>query len=514
MRTLNSVKNMASGLLLSLTMVAIGFFTRKVFVDNVGVEYLGLNGLLTNILGVMALLEGGFATSVTYNLYKPLAENDQPRIIALIQLYRKVYRYIAVGVFFCGLAIYPFLNLFIKDANGLQYVSVVYFIFLFNSLIQYFTAYKWSLINTSQQNYRLTAINMVYQVGLAVAKIFILYYTSNYIAYLLVESAFGLGLNVAVVRKCDQLFPFIKTKIKYNVSPEVRKNIITNMKALFLHSVGGYFMHSTDNIVVSSFIGVTIIGFWANYTLITTNVSTLISQILNSFSESIGNLIASENTGKVYDIFRTAFFVNFIVVSVPLIIMWNTMTPFITWWLGTEYVLDDKIVFLILLNFFLLTMRIAPLTFKTKSGIFVKDRWTPLLQGIINLGLSLLLVQTFGLSGVLGATAISILAISFWQWPRLCYIYIFYRPVKRYFTVYAAYTAIMLVCIITTGAICSIIHISHPLGTAIVNGLITLVITISIYFVAFRHTFAWIDLKTHVSVVISRRRNNRITGQI
>lgn len=514
MRTLNSAKNMASGLLLSLTMVAIGFFTRKVFVDNVGVEYLGLNGLLTNILGVMALLEGGFATSVTYNLYRPLAENDRPRIIALIQLYRKVYRHIAVGVFLCGLAIYPFLNLFIKDANGLQYVSVIYFIFLFNSLIQYFTAYKWSLINTSQQNYRLIAINMVYQIGLAIAKIFILYYTSNYIAYLLLESAFGLGLNVAIVRKCDKLFPYIKTKLKYNVSPEVRKNIITNMKALFLHSVGGYFMHSTDNIVVSSFIGVTIIGFWANYTLITTNVSTLISQILNSFSESVGNLIASENAGKVYDIFRTAFFVNFIVASIPLIIMWNTLTPFISWWLGAEYLLDNTVVSLILLNFFLLTMRIAPLTFKTKSGIFVKDRWTPLLQGVINLGLSLLLVRPFGLSGVLAATAVSILAISFWQWPRLCYRHVFHRSASRYFTTYAAYATIMLVCIVTTAALCSIIHISNPLGTAIVNGLITLLVTTGIYFVAFRHTFAWMDLKAHLCVILARRRDNRFISQL
>ena len=217
MRTLNSAKNLASSLGITLIMTILGFLTRKVFVDNIGVEYLGLNGLLQNILGVMALLEGGFATSVVYNLYKPLAENDQPKIIALLQLYRKVYRYIALGICCCAMVIYPFLDIFLKDAESLSYVSVVYFIFLFNSIIQYFTAYKWSIINASQQNYKLTTVNLVYQVGLNLTKLAILYYTQNYILYLVIESLFGIGLNIAIVRTANKLFPYITTKQKYEV---------------------------------------------------------------------------------------------------------------------------------------------------------------------------------------------------------------------------------------------------------------------------------------------------------
>jgi O-antigen/teichoic acid export membrane protein len=165
MRTLNSAKNLASSLGITLIMTLLGFFTRKVFVDNVGVEYLGLNGLLQNILGIMTLLEGGFATSVVYNLYRPLAEDNRPQILALLQLYRKVYRYIALGIILFALCLYPFIDIFIKDGENLEYVSIVYFIFLFNSVVGYFTAYKWSLVNASQQNYKLTAINLVYQVG-------------------------------------------------------------------------------------------------------------------------------------------------------------------------------------------------------------------------------------------------------------------------------------------------------------------------------------------------------------
>lgn len=505
MRTLNSAKNLASSLGLSALMILLGFVTRKIFVDSVGVEYLGLNGLLQNILGIMTLLEGGFATSVVYNMYKPLAEDDRPRILALLQLYRKVYRYIAGGVFLCGLAIYPFIGYLIKDADGLSYVSVVYFIFLFNSLIQYFTAYKWSIINASQKNYKLTVINLVYQVGLNLGKMAILYYTKNYILYLVVEALLGVGYNIAIVMKANQLFPYIVTKVKYAVEPEVKKNIITNMKALFLHSLGGYFMHSTDNIVVSAFIGVGIIGLWSNYTLLTTTVNSFVTQTLNSFSESVGHLIASESKQKVYEVFKTIFFVNFIVVSIPVILMWATLSPFISWWLGSEYELSSVIVGIVLINFYINGMRSSALTFKTKSGIFVKDRWTPLLQGLINLVLSLLLVQRFGLSGVLVATGISILSIGFWQWPRLCYKYVFDQPLRKYFAHYGAYTAVGVLALLLSMWVCSLVTIDSELLNVVWRGVSSLVVVLAVYWLAFGRSDECRDLVGHIKgVIISR----------
>lgn len=506
MRTLNSAKNLASSLGLSILMIVMGFVTRKIFVDNVGVEYLGLNGLLQNVLGIMTLLEGGFAASVVYNMYKPLAENDRPRILALLQLYRKVYRYIAGGVFLCGLAIYPFIGYIIKDAEGLSYVSVVYFIFLFNSLIQYFTAYKWSIINVSQKNYKLTVINLVYQLGLNIGKMAILYYTKNYILYLVVEALFGVGYNIAIVRKANQLFPYIVTKEKYTVEPEVKKKIMTNMKALIINSIGGYFMHSTDNIVISAFIGVGIIGLWSNYTLLTGTVNTFITQTLNSFSESVGHLIASESKQKVYDVFKTIFFVNFIVVSIPVILMWATLSPFISWWLGSEYELSPVMVGIVLINFYLGGMRSSALTFKVKSGIFVNDRWTPMLMGIINLGLSLLLVQWFGLSGVLAATSISIISIGLWQAPRLCYKYAFNQPLRKYFAHYGAYTAVGVAALFVSMWICSLVEIENKLLNVVWRGFSSLAVVVAVYWIAFRRTEPYLELMVYVKSLTGRFR--------
>ena len=468
-----------------MIMLLLGFFTRKIFVNNIGVEYLGLNGLLSNILGVMTLLEGGFATSVVYNLYKPLAEDDQPKILALIQLYRKVYRYVAIGIIAFSLIIYPFLDIFIKDVEHLSYVTIVYFIFVFNSVIQYFTAYKWSLINASQRAYKLTGINLFYQIGSSILKILILYYTKNYILYLIVDALFLVLYNILIVKKANKLFPYIVTKEKYVVESGVKNNIITNMKALFIHKLGGYFMHSTDNIVISSFVGVYIIGLYSNYTLVIGVVRTLISQILNSFTESVGNLIATETTGKIYDVFKTTFFLNFLVVSIPVIVSVNTLTPLVNWWLGEEYGMKNITVYVMLLYFYIDKMRSSSQTFKVKAGIFMQDRWTPFFQGCINLLLSLIFVQLWDITGVLFASVISVCAVGFWQWPRLCYKYIFHKPLKEYFKMYISYTLVAVFALLMSILLCEYNNFNDKLSYVVVNAIITLVVVTVVYVTIF-----------------------------
>lgn len=504
MRTLNSAKNLASSLLISFISIVLGFVTRKFFVDTIGIEYLGLNGLLQNILGVMTLLEGGFAGSVVYNLYKPIAQDNRPKIIALLQLYRKVYRYIALAVFICGLSIYPFIGYFIKDAHNLDYVSFVYFIFLLNSLIQYFTAYKWSIINANQKNYKLTTINIIYQIGLSLTKIAILYYTQNYILFLVIEFLFGIGYNIAVVRKANELFPYITTKEKYYVDADTKSNIITNMKAIFFHALGGYFMHSTDNIIISSFVGIAIVGLYSNYTLLIGTIKGFVNQVLNSFSESVGNLIASESSEKVYQVFRTVFFVNFIVVSIPVIIFYNTLTPFVDWWLGKEYELSHFVLCVILFNFYIDNMRSSALTFKVKSGIFVQDRFTPLLQGVINLILSLVFVKYFDLAGVLIATGISILSIGFWQFPRLIYKHTFKQPLRKYFIKYAQYTTIALIVIFISNNLCNLVSIDILMLKIVINAIISLVIVTITYYLFFRKTDSYSELLLYVKAILKK----------
>ena len=160
MRTKNSIKNIYMGILTQIILTLLGFVSRKVFLDSLGTEYLGINGLLTNILSMLSLVEGGIGTSIVYNLYKPLAENNTKKITALVQLYKKLYSILAIIIFILSVGMYGILDKFIKGGTTVPYISIVYFIFTLKNLMSYLNAHKWSLINADQKGYILSKYNL------------------------------------------------------------------------------------------------------------------------------------------------------------------------------------------------------------------------------------------------------------------------------------------------------------------------------------------------------------------
>ena len=444
-RTSNSVKNIATQFLTTAVIAILGFVTRKVFVDNLGTEYRGLNGLLSNILGMLSLVEGGIGTSIVFNLYKPLAEKDESKIIALIQLYRKIYRIIALLVFLLSLVLYPFLDLFIKGGDSLSYVSIVYFIFVANTLVGYFMADKLSLIRSDQKQYKLASFNIVYQIVLYVVKIIILAYYKNYILYLVIELFFSIGYNIIISRKITSLYPFIKTRESLKVSSGVRSNIIANVKALFLHNVGGYLVHSTDNIIISSFVSISAVGLYSNFKLLTSQFSSISKAVFNSIKESVGNLVAVESVDRQFEVFKTLYFINFLVVSLIIAILYNTLNPFVSWWLGSQYLLPDSTIIAICLFFYIDEIRSSIMMYKVVSGLFVPDRYVVFITAVINIVVSILLVRKYQMTGVLLGSSISLLLTASWNWPRIVYKYVFKTSPFHYYKYYLLYFALAVI---------------------------------------------------------------------
>ncbi len=304
MRTRNAMKNISISIFSQIIIILLGFISRRIFVDNLGSEYLGVNGLLTNVLSMMVLIEGGIGISITYNLYKPLAENNQEKITSLVQLYKKVYTILAFIVLAISIVLYPFMCKLMDSAHSVTNINLVYFIFVAKNMVSYLTAYKWALINADQKGYVLARANLVFQILTTVAKMIILVLTSNYILYLLIE----LGIytvqvlwNGAIVNK---RYPYIKSKEKYEIDEDTKENINKNVKAMFLHNIGGYCVYGTDNILISSFVNVATVGLYSNYSMIINQLSALVSPILSGIGASVGNLIATEDSSKTYSIFK------------------------------------------------------------------------------------------------------------------------------------------------------------------------------------------------------------------
>ena len=487
MRTKNTLKNIYISILTQIVIIILGFISRKVFIDSLGAEYLGINGLLTNVLSMLSLVEGGIGVSIVYNLYKPLAEDDKSKIIALVQLYKKIYGILAILVFALGMCLYPFLGSFINEGEEINFLFIVYLIFVIKNVISYLNAHKWSLINADQKGYILAKYNLIFTVTTTISRIVILKFTNNYIMYLLIELLIIIIQNIWNGRIVNIRYPYIKTKEKYDVDADIKENLKTNVKAIFLHNIGSYCVFGTDNLLISALVNLKTVGLYSNYTMIMNQLAALVNPVISSIGASIGNLIVTEDNKKVYEIFNVTYLINFWIYSLSVIFLYNLLEPFIGLWLGEGLLLGKSTFVIILLNFYLTGLRKTVSIFKEKGGIFSEDKYIPILESIINLGTSIILARMFGLIGIFLGTTISSIVLPIWIQAKLVYNKLFNKSVSSYFLKYMLYLILTLV----SGGICTLlcnnINVSGLIGL-IIKGLICLIIPNIIYFIALFRT--------------------------
>ena len=281
------------------------------------------------------------------------------------------------------------------------------------------------------------------------------------------------------------------------------KNGLTkNVKAMFLHNIGSYAVFGTDNILISSFIGIATVGLYSNYTMIIGQLGTLISPIIGEIGSSVGNLIATEGKDKNYSIFKISYLINFWVYSICIIFLYNLLNPFINWWLGDGYLLSQFSFIFILINFYLTGLRSSISTFKIKAGIFVQDKYIPLIEASINLGASLILVQYLGLVGIFLGTTISTLTTVFWNVPRLTYKHVFNLSVWSYFLKYTIYAIITIFACLIVTSICDLMVHGHSFISLIERGIICLITPNLIYIAIFYKNNEFKYIKTLLANIL------------
>lgn len=486
MRIKHSIKNIKIGVFTQVVMILLGFISRKVFIDSLGTEYLGINGIMTNVISIMGLVESGIGISIVYSLYKPLAENNRTAIIGLVQLYRKLYRIIAIIIFSISMVMFPIILRLVKDTNNsVIYIGIVFLIFLLQNMLSYIFAYKISLIDADQKGYKLTRINLIFQVVSTVIKILILKVFSSYIVFLLIGFISLLIQNIVCSKIVDKEYPFIKTQEKYSIDSDVKKDINKNVRALFLANIGTQMVFGTDNLLISAFVNVTTVGLYSNYTLVINQLSALFNPIIHGIGASVGNLIAVESKERTYFIFKITFFVNFIIYSFCSIVVFNVLEPFIDLWLGTGFLLDKVTFLAIIVNFYLTGMRASINIFRSKAGTFTQDKYMPLVEAVINLVASVILVRKFGLIGIFMGTTISSLAIPIWNSPRIAYKVVFDKPVFEYFITYIKYIIVTCVVGVVCTSVCNALFTGYSFISIVGRGLTCSAIIGIIYLIIF-----------------------------
>lgn len=482
-RTNNTFKNTAAALLEQAIYNIMSFICRTVFVYTLGKTYLGFSGLFGDILTLLSLAELGVGTAILYSMYEPMAKSNYYKVVALLNLYRKVYYVIGILVLLVGLCLTPFLDFFISDIPEMPEIPIIYLLYLANTVSSYFFIYKKSILIVSQQSRVASVIYSGVTTVQNIMQILFLILTRSFIIYLIVQVLSTLLNNVLVSKYVDNHFDFIRKFKDAKVDSKTKNDIYINVRAMFLSKVSSAVVTSTDNILISKFVSTVILGVYSNYTLFITMLRTVISKIFEGLTGSVGNLAAVESKGHVYDTFRKIWFVNYWLVAFCSATLFALINPFIKLWIGDNYLLDNKVVLIICLNMYMRLIRNTFLTFNDAYGHFVQLRFKCLAEAVINLVVSLILVIPFklGILGVLMGTFISNITTNFWYEPYLLFVKRFSVKMQIYFKLFALYFLVMTVSACVMYYTCNVLLIWNSWFGFIIK-LIICIVGINIFY--------------------------------
>lgn len=410
-RTKNASKNILFGILLKIYQTIVPFIMRTAMLYLMGVEYLGLDGLFTSILSFLNLAELGVGSAMVYAMYKPIAENDNKSICALMNLYKIYYRVIGIIVLVAGIIICPFIPKLISGGiPGALNVYILYLLNLITTVISYWLfAYKSSLLQAYQRSDIISKITLLVNTLRYILQFIVLFVFKNYYYYLIVSLFSQILVNVFTAIISNKMFPSLKAK--GDLDKTIKNKINSKIKDLFTAKIGAIIVDSVDTIVISAFLGLTVLGIYQNYFYILTAITGIINILLTSCMAGIGNSIVIDTKEKVFSDFKTFTFIIFWISGLATAMLMILYQPFMLIWVGKDNMFEFSAVICFCVYFFVKQINTLFNIYKDAAGIWHTDRFRPLITAITNLFLNLMMVSKFGVYGILLSTIISMLIV-------------------------------------------------------------------------------------------------------
>lgn len=431
-RSKNSIRNIIFGIGNQFINLILNFISRFIFIKVLGVDFLGLNGLFTDVLAILSLADLGLSTAISYSYYKPLAENDITLLSLLTKFYKKIYIIIAILISFIGILMYPFLGRIINSDIDIVSIRIYYLLFLSNTSISYLFIYRSAIINADQKAYVTSTISSIVNVVKIILQVIVIIIFKNYIAYLLIMILATLLNNLIVAYKSQKMYPFINNT-NGELSTYKKKEIYYSIKSVFIYKLSGILLNATDNILISSIVNTNMVGFYSNYNMIIQTLKNFIGTFFSGFTASIGNLINSDQKDRSYEIFKILQVISFWLSGYLVISLFFLIDDFIVIWLGSDFLITPSLLNAIILNFYL-SIVLQPLwSYREATGLFMKIQYMMFICASFNIILSVFLGINFGTTGIIFASAIARLSTYFWYEPILLYKNHFKLSSKKYF---------------------------------------------------------------------------------
>ena len=475
-----SLLNVITALFFKLVLFVGSFLVRRYLIRLICNDINGINSLYISIIGVLSVAELGIGDAIIFCMYKPIVAGDTSKISAHYNLFKRIYRIVGILIAILGCAVMPFLPYL---AKGYEMVDVnLYLTFglmLISTVLTYLFSAKISLLNAYRDNYITTTITSIAQLLQQVLQIIVLFVTKSFVWYLICSIISVLLQWVATEIITKNKYSSIVNNKVVSIDKETKGEIIKNIKAVFMHRIGGVLVNTIDSLVISAFIGVTILGKYSNYTTIMLAMTGVISLFFTPLTSTIGHLFVQDKSAcKLYYNFFCTF--NFVLGCVFFLGYYSVIDSLIILLFGTGLELSRSITFVITVNYFIQFMRQATLLFRDASGTFYYDRWKPLAEGLSNLALSIAFVllfqkyfgEEFAVIGVIVSTIITNLAICHIVEPFGLHKHAFHISAKKYYFRNYFYIAIFIFLLILLDVF--MVNINNTIVELLINGFIAI----------------------------------------
>lgn len=446
----NVVRNVFWGFGAKIMNIFLPFLTRTILLRQMGIEFAGASGLFTSVLNVLNITELGFGSALVYAMYKPMADNDTEEICKLLNYYRKCYRIIGLITLVLGFMFMPFISYLVKGSvpEGLS-LQGVYLIYLINSVIGYFLfAYKQSLFLASQQVHVTSRVAMVTTVLLNILQSLSLIFIQNYYVYVLIIPITTAFHNIIIGVAGKKTFP--EYVCRGRISKEVNEQMTKRVMGLMMQKTGNVVLKSVDTIVISSFLGLAVLGVYNGYYYVLTAIESFISVMNSSLIPSVGNTLISCDRESAHKLYHKIHFVYFCVITIFSTCLLTLFQPFITLWQGEQNTLSFGVVVLIVISFYIHHINDVAYVFSDALGLWWKARWVHLAAALVNLIINIMLVNFIGMFGIVISTIISLILGYHICYTRILFME-YFKSVKRWLGYLLNLVAYFIVALIIVG---------------------------------------------------------------
>ena len=451
-RVHRSVMNIKVGMFFYVLSLFLAFFSRKIFLNCLGAEFIGLTGMLMNIMSFLSVAELGIGTSIVYFLYKPLQEDNHEKINEVMSMLAFLYRCIGLIIGTCGLVVSLFFPWWFGNlTTGLPLVYFAFYSFLASSMSGYLFNYKQLLVGANQKQYLVNAYFQTISIVQSLVQILLAYYYRNLWLWVVVGLVFTIiGIIVFNIR-IRQMYPWLRINLR-----EGRQNlkrypeVLRKTRQIFVQKIKDFILYRSDEILVGMFVSVVKVAYYGNYTMITNKLIFLVNILSDGLSAGVGNLLAEGDEKNIMKVFWEITAVRFFILGIIIFSLLMFLQPFISCWLGSEYQLSELVVYLLIFHLFIYLQNAAVYIYIGASGLF-GDVWASWTELIVNLFVTLLLAPSYGIVGILLGKIVSVFFINvFWK-PYYLFskgfhksVWVFWRGMAPYYILFFLFVAISL----------------------------------------------------------------------